>query len=377
MFLYDKGLTNFEANLLFSVFNISVILFEPLSAIISELLPKKGSFIIGCILKVITSLIFINAQSLKVLIIAEIISGLSIGFISGSLVAWAVDKLKSKNQWENGYEIFALVSKYKTIFLIIGGLLGAYLGEKNLTIPWIANCISFSILIILSFILMDTRPYETKILKNCISKIDNNIYNLVLKGYKLAINDKYILLLILSTLISSMSLASLQMFRLPMIKNGFAINQISLGYIWIFIECGRLLGSFFVKKFYSSFKIPMMGLIFMPFISSGFLISAFYFSGNSLMLLCFFAFEFLEPFYSCLKDGIINSRIQNEGRITVLSLESIADKLGSTIGLVFIGYLADKVSMTFAWYFSSVIFIFTSLLYLGLFKISLNEMKYH
>ena len=107
LFLYDKGLTNFEANLLFSVFNISVILFEPLSAIISELLPKKGSFIIGCILKVITSLIFINAQSLKVLIIAEIISGLSIGFISGSLVAWAVDKLKSKNQWENGYEIFA------------------------------------------------------------------------------------------------------------------------------------------------------------------------------------------------------------------------------------------------------------------------------
>lgn len=377
LFLYDLGLSKFEANFAFSVFNFSVIIFEPFSAIIGEKFGCRLSFILGSVLKVLSSFVFLYAGDLNTIIIAELLSGLAAAFISGALTAWAVNKLKANNQWgENSYQIFTLVLRFKSIFVILGGLTGAYLGEVNLVLPWLATLVSFALLFIISvFVMNDNNESLANIIDSGSYKKKKSTLDTIFSGYLTAVREKTVFLLIFSSFFSSMALISLQMFRLPIIKDNLEISQISLGYIWIVIEFARILGTFFVNRYYKYFDFPVKGLILLPVFSSVLLILAFYFSHSYLMILFFFMFEFFEPFYNCLKEYLINSKSGDEGRLTVLSLENSFSKVGSIFGLLWIGYLADSFSMSFAWYFSSVIFAFSSLIYLAIYNINLREIN--
>lgn len=369
LFLYDKGFTRLETNLIFSVFNFSILIFEPLSAPISEIFSKRLSFIIGCILKIITAIVFVLGNSVYSMIAAEIFSGLAAAFISGTLMSWFIEKLKEVNEWKEGYKILNSTGRFKTIFTIIGGLSGAYLGEKNLIFPWIANLTFFFILTIVAYYVMDIRKHENDIKDFSKVNIDKNIVKeRIISGYKISIKDKIILLIIISSFISEFSLTSLYMFRLPMIKQDFNISQITLGYLWVIIEFAKIIGSFFVISYYKNFTNPIKGLILLPLISTLILIGAKFYSGTILMLVLFFIFEFLEPFYNSLKNDILNTRIENIGRVTILSFENIISKIGNSLGLVSIGYLADIISLDFAWYLGSSIFLINSFIYYLLYQ---------
>jgi DHA3 family tetracycline resistance protein-like MFS transporter len=362
LFLFDKGFTKLETNFIFSTFNLSVIFLEPLTAPIAELMSKKKSFIIGCVLKIITVLLFIFLESFNGMVVAEIVSGLASAFISGCLTAWFFDEIRNKPDLsEKSYRILTLVSRYKSICTILGALLGSYLGNTNLDMPWLASGIFFAILAIIGQKIL-TEKEEKEVEKEIVSKKLNRI-KLLLSNYKNIISDRFILFLLSSSFISGMGLISLQMFRIPLIKSEFHLTTFQVGMIWILIESSRIIGTFFVNKYYDLFPIPIKGLIYVPFLSASFLIFAKYFANSYLMIFFFFLFEFLMPFYSTLKDYLLSKRNLSIGRVTVLSLENSIDKIGDVIGLLFIGWLADQFSMDIAWYTSSLIFSFSAYMY--------------
>lgn len=364
LFLIDKGFTKLESNFIFSTFNFSVILLEPLTSPIAELFSKKSSFIIGCILKVITALLFILSTSVYGMVMAEIVSGLAAAFISGCLTAWFFDHIRKDEELsERGYKIFSLVSRFKSTFVIIGGLSGSYLGNSNLNNPWFAN---LSFFIILMLIALKVMPNDENI-ENKVSKKDYKIKTLI-SNYKHILSDRFILFLLSSSLISGMGLISLQMFRLPMIKEDFKISTFYVGIIWVIIESARILGTFFVNKYYDLFKIPVQGLIYLPIISFLLLSGAKLFSGTIIMILLFFIFEFFSPFYSCLKEFLLGEKVLSLGRVTVLSLENSIDKIGDVIGLLLIGWIADSYSVNVAWYISAFIFSLSSIFYYLVYK---------
>lgn len=362
LFLIGKGFTKLETNFIFSTFNISVILLEPLTAPIAELISKKKSFVIGCVLKVITVLLFILSQDLTGMVMAEIVSGLAAAFISGCLTAWFFDEIKNNQELsEKGYRILTLVSRYKSICTILGALAGSYLGNISLTLPWAASGVFFLLLVIIGQKML-TEDEEKEIEDEIKDKKLNKI-KLLLSNYKNIISDKFIFFILASSLISGMGLISLQMFRVPLIKSEFSLTTFQVGMIWVLIESSRIIGTFFVNKYYDMFNIPIKGLIYLPILSATFLIFAKYFSGSYLMIFFFFLFEFLMPFYSTLKDYLLSKRNMSIGRVTVLSLENAIDKIGDVIGLIFIGWLADKLSMDIAWYTSSLIFSMSAIMY--------------
>jgi MFS family permease len=369
LFFYDKGFTKLETNLIFSVFNFSTLIFEPLASPISEVFSKKLSFIIGCFLKIITTILFISGNNIYFMITAEVFSGLAAAFISGTLISWFIEKLKEINQWEEGYKILNYTGRFKAISTIIGGISGAYIGNKNLVFPWIASLIFFIILTITSYFIMDKRKYENSFRNFPKTEINKEFFkNRIINGYKLTVKDKIILLLIISSFVSEFSLTSIYMFRLPIIKQDFQVSQITLGYLWFIIEFAKIVGSFFVISYYKLFDNPIKGLIFLPIISFIALIGAKFYSGNILMLILLFIFEFLEPFYNSLKNDILNTRIENIGRVTILSFENTISKIGNSLGLICIGYIADIISINFAWYLGSTIFTINAYLYYLVYK---------
>lgn len=357
LFLLDKGFTKLETNFIFSIFNFSVIFLEPLTSPIAEIFSKKSSFIIGCLLKIITSLLFIFSTNIIGMITAEIMSGLAAAFISGCLTAWFFENIKDSDLSDKGYRVFTLVSRFKSLFVIIGGLTGSYLGNNNLNNPWFANILFFLILVLIANkTLFNSTNEQKKERKDYKLKV---LFN----NYKNILSDKFIISLLSSSLFASMGLISLQMFRLPMIKEEFKISTFYVGIIWVIIESARILGTFFVNKYYDLFKIPIKGLIYLPIISFFLLSGAKLFSGTIFMIILFFLFEFFSPFYSCLKEYLLGQRVLNLGRVTILSLENSIDKIGDVIGLILIGWIADTFSMDLAWYISAFIFSLSSIFY--------------
>lgn len=369
LFLLDKGFTKLENNFIFSTFNFSVILLEPLTAPIAELFSKKSSFIIGCILKIITALLFIFSTNIFGMVVAEIVSGLAAAFISGCLTAWFFDHIKNNSELsEKGYKVFSLVSRFKSLFVILGGLSGSYLGNNNLNNPWIANMLFFSLLIIIAkYVMPNDENYEIK------EKKKDYKLKTLFNNYKNILSDRFISFLLSSSLVSGMGLISLQMFRLPMIKEDFKISTFYVGIIWVIIESARIFGTFFVNKYYDSFKIPIQGLIYLPILSFFLLVGAKFFSGSFLMIIFFFIFEFFSPFYSCLKEYLLGQRVLSLGRVTILSLENSIDKIGDVIGLILIGWIADSFSIEIAWYISAFIFSTSSILYYFAYKEQKNQ----
>lgn len=367
LFLLGKGFTKLQTNFIFSTFNISVIFLEPLTAPIAELISKKKSFVIGCLLKVITVLLFVLSEDLTGMVMAEVVSGLAAAFISGCLVAWFFDELKKQPSLsEKGYGILALVSRYKSIATISGGLIGSYLGSINLNFPWLASGLFFAVLIFIGQKVLTED--EEKELEDEIKVKKTNKLTLLINNYKHIISDRFIFFLLSSSFISGMGLISLQMFRVPLIKSEFQVSTFYVGMIWVLIESSRIIGTFFVNKYYDMFNLPIKGLIYLPFISGTFLILAKIFSGSYLMIFFFFLFEFIMPFYSTLKDYLLSNRNPSIGKVTVLSLENSIDKIGDVIGLIFIGWLADKYSMNVAWYTSSLIFSLSAIMYYFAYK---------
>ncbi len=361
LFLAQKGFNKLESNFIFSTFNISLIFLEPLTAPIAELFSRKSSFLIGCILKIITALLFIYSTNLTGMIIAEIVSGLASAFISGCLTAWFFDQIRDDEEIsKRGYKVFTLVSRYKSIFVVMGGLYGSYIGNQNLNMPWLANGLFFLLLAIIAFKVL---PEENREKSTIGSKKSEYKIKTLLNNYKSIFSDKFIFYILGSSFISSIGLISLQMFRLPMIKNDFKTSVFGVGIVWVIIESARIIGTFFVNKYFDMFKIPVKGLIYLPIISFFLLSGANFFSGTYLMIILFFAFEFFMPFFSSLKEYMLGERILNLGRVTVLSLENSIDKIGDVLGLVIIGYLADKTSINFAWYISTLIFGCSSIMY--------------
>ena len=367
LFLADKGFNKLESNFIFSTFNISVIFLEPLTAPIAELFSRKSSFLIGCFLKIITALLFIFSTNVTGMVSAEIVSGLASAFISGCLTAWFFDQIRDdKELSERGYKVFTLVSRYKSIFVVLGGLFGSYIGNENLNMPWLANGTFF---LLLAVIALKVMPGE----KNNLEKVSEYKIKTLLNNYKSILSDKFIFYLLGSSLISSMGLISLQMFRLPMIKSDFKTSVFGVGIVWVIIESARILGTFFVNKYFDMFKMPVKGLIYLPIISFFLLSGANFFSGTYIMIALFFAFEFFIPFFSSLKEYMLGQRVLNLGRVTVLSLENSIDKIGDVLGLIIIGYLADKISVNFAWYTSALIFSLSSVMYYLAYKEQINK----
>lgn len=358
IYFISHELSRFEIGLIFGVFNLTVMFAEPITATYAEIFGRKKSLLLGCFLKVIAAAIFIYSTNFTFFIVAEILSGIALTFISGCIMAWAVEAFKEKNETPPLYEIFATCKKYKYLALVVGGLLGAYVGDVSLVLPWLLNGAFFLslLLIILFFMPTDSSKY--------VVNKEMDLFKII-NGYKLIAKDKCISVLILSSFLTAFSLASIKLFWLPMVKTNFNTGVSVLGWLWVGISGANFLGTYFVKPFVKKFSYKLDALVSFSFVSTIFLVSMIFSINTWWTLLFYFLFEFGKPLYSTVKDDLLNYQIPDESRVTILSFQSVAIKLGRSIGLVVVGLISDKIGMQNAWYVSAMIFFCNMFLYMA------------
>jgi MFS family permease len=76
-----------------------------------------------------------------------------------------------------------------------------------------------------------------------------------------------------------------------------------------------------------------------------------------------------------LHSTLLNDQIPSEKRSSMLSIESLASYLGGAVGGIFLGYIAERLSISAAWIISGAGLVLSSLLYLKIEVLAQKERK--
>jgi len=88
------------------------------------------------------------------------------------------------------------------------------------------------------------------------------------------------------------------------------------------------------------------------------------FKSVPIALSMFFIHEMARGLFRPLKDVYLNDNIPSKERATLISFESISHHLGGMVGLVFSGFVAEKINIPTAWILSGGVLIVSTLLLL-------------
>lgn len=349
-YLRIAGLSPYEVHLVLAVFAICAMVFEVPTAAIGEWLGPKNSFVIGCACKCIAAALFFSGTSLPQFYAAEVISALAIAFISGSLDAWLMNRMNDGEspQPQNSSAIFMMGDRLSAVALALGGTIGAYMGYWNLSYPWIVVGIGFATIVAMATVLLAGQECKPGWKKDKVYQRWQ--WHTLFTGYRLAILNPILLIIVFSSFLASFALASPKVYWLNHVREYFQLDMRAVGLVWFCIGLTQFLGSFGISALLKLTGSPLrLKLVFSVF-SMLMLFGIIVFQTQILGLVIFYLLlECGKPYHTALNLTLIHSETKNKGRITILSLDSLASKFGNTLGLLAIGWISTFYNISLGW----------------------------
>jgi MFS family permease len=143
LFLLDSGLDIFEVFLANSVFTGSMALFEIPTGVLADTRGRRASFLLSITVLFIGTMGYVGASFLGggivLFSIMSVVLGIGYTFYSGAMEAWLVDALKATGYDGQLDRVFARGSFVTGGAMLIGTVSGGFLGNLDLTLPYLAR----------------------------------------------------------------------------------------------------------------------------------------------------------------------------------------------------------------------------------------------
>src|SRR5262245_59905499 len=144
LFLRSRGLDALEVNLVLATYLIIVFVFEVPTGAAADLVGRKASFLLSCVLPTVAFGLYAVAENFADCAVAELIDGIGTTLASGALDAWAVDGMRAEGNERPVERFFARAQILARIGMIVGGLACAYLAAIDFAIPWLITAGGFA-----------------------------------------------------------------------------------------------------------------------------------------------------------------------------------------------------------------------------------------
>lgn len=349
-FLVEKGMNLWQINVINSFSMLFIILAEMPTGNFADRFGRHHSISISCFLLVISFLIYYFSEFFWLFILAEIIGALGHTFVSGAAEAWLVDSLKARGEFHLKEKIFRQEQFSKTIGVSLGCVFGAWLGNINLSWPWLATSLFMFMAGIFSLLFIKEnylREKKTEAEKGTMGQLKN--------AWNYGIKNKELLYVMSFGALFAFSVQAINMQWPLLFKDSFNFNSSALGYLFVFTSLAIALGGRFSKRMARVFKDERLFIILPQLFTAVAIIitsqaSSILFVGSAFLL-----HEFGRGMFTPVKQNYMNNRIESEQRATLLSLESMFTKLGAFIGLIISGFLASSFGINQTWLFSGLL----------------------
>lgn len=350
MFLLSKGVSLFEVGLINIFFMVAIALAEIPTGVFADMLGRKFSFLISCLVTAAGLFIYFSSSSFWLFVTAEILAGIGITFKSGALDAWVVDSVAQSGEKISNERIFSSAGITRNGAYIFGGLAGGYIGSANLAYPWLAGGLVLCLTFIWAALAMKEPNRETHLKsKSPFLAIGDILKRSFIFGFK----KRVVLLLMSAALVTSFLYQPLNMYWQPQFSAKAGGEIWILGWVSVLIFLSLMLGSILVKTIpakwgRSKVLAGLVGLNSLPIIIAA-LMSRFW-----PMLALFCTYEIARGMLEPIRISFINNEIPSSERATILSLDQVFMRIGAILGLFITGLIADHVSISVSWAFAAV-----------------------
>ena len=359
MFLLSRGLTIFETSLVNMVFYATLFIFEIPTGALADVFGRKYSFVASCFLTALGLFFYYLSGSLWGFALAEATIAIGHTFASGAFQAWLVDKLHYHSFDGELKKVFAKEQVLNNLAVIIGGLLGAYVGKANLAWPWLVAAIGMTIVGVLAQVLMK----EEYFVRQKISWVLGwqSLRQVVRDSWQAGVKNKAVRFLILLGTVQYFAVQAPNMQWQPYFVRNFHIANQHLGWIFSGVSVCMMFGSMLAPYFAHQLKQERKVLLWSQALIGLSLIFASFSKVFSTALIFFWLHEFGRGLFKPLKDQYLNDSIESaQLRATLISFESMSHHIGGFFGLLVGGLLAQVFGIQSAWLVSGLLLLVMS-----------------
>jgi len=350
IFLASRGMNLLQINIINAFFMASIFLLEIPTGSFADVFGRKKSVALGCFTLSASFLIYYFSQSFWIFILAEIIGALGNTFITGALEAWMVDSLKFHEFDGDIHDVFNKEMRWREFSVIGGSLIGGFIGDYNLALPWLFTSIGM----MLSGVYVLVRFKEEYFAKQKRALSFAPMIKTAKESMAYGVRHKSVFYIIAFGLLMSLSFQGFNM-QWPFVFQNLGLSVSQLGMLFVAISLFSILGSQLSKKFGKMIGKEKETLIVSQVITFLGMICAATFTGLYPVMLWFLIHEGGRGMFKPLKQAYLNKRIESDKRATVLSFDSMLSKAGAFAGLLLSGYLANSYSISLSWMVSSCI----------------------
>jgi len=257
-FLISRGMNLFEVNLVNLVFFTTLFICEIPTGAIADVFGRKISFVCSCFLFSLGMFIYAISQSFLGFALAEMISAIGSTFASGAFQAWLVDRLKYYGYTESFNSIFVKEQQITSGVGILGALLGAFLADKNMILPWVAGGFVMLFGAIFAMIFMKEEYFvrEKFFFKNGIKSMRETVHVSLHYGLK----NRVLRFIILLGTVQFFAVQAANMQWQPFFLQ-FLPNKTSLGFLWAGLTISVMAERLFPQNFLNILKVKKTRLL--------------------------------------------------------------------------------------------------------------------
>jgi len=353
-YLLESGLSLLEVSIVNLFFMVSVFLLEVPTGAIADLWGRKFSFVLSSVINGIGFFVYSLANSFSGFIVAEMIIALGMTLTSGALRAWLVDSLHFVSWDGQLINVFRLEGRVINLAKLAGGLTGAYLGVKNLSVPFAVAGIGYWLLAIISYAIMQEDYFQKKSRKG--KEVVQDIRQIAQDSIIYGFQDNMIFLIVAVTVLFAIGFQSLNMFWQPKYGPSLLGTQ-QFGFIWAGIVVFSAIGNELVS--YCWTHVPRVKRAYLIIgVSLGVtMILAGAIPIFALSLIWFYAHEIVRGVYQPYTNAVLHENIPSDKRATVESFVSMMRTGAAALGLVLGGLVAENLGIEMAWILSGTVII--------------------
>ena len=379
LFAQVRGLDLFQVGIVMGLYSLTIVLLEVPTGGLADTIGRKRVAILAYSIILFSGIVLLGAFSFPIFLFGFILNGVGRALSSGALDAWFVDALKAADPNIDLQPALAKVGTYSLLSLGVGTLGGSLIPGffKDLPVDGtaiftplsmplaIAGMVYLLLLLTVVFLVKEERPSTSD---NTWLDGVREIPGMIKTAVSLTRQNNILLFLLGTTSVSGFVLLSLESFWQPHFANLFGSSEGNT--VWFGVIMG---GNFLVGMLGNTIVTPVSkvlrkryGLVAAIFqgLRGIILIGLALQSNLSIAVLLFWLVYLNMGAVNSPHSTLLNEQIPSEQRSSMLSIESLASYLGSAVGGILLGYIAEQLSISTAWIISGGALVLSLFMYL-------------
>lgn len=358
-FLLSKGLSLLDINLVNVFFFVTLFIFEIPTGALADVFGRKFSIVMAGVFNTLGTLMYFLSKGFWGFAAAESILAIGSTFLSGAFTAWAIDRLKHYGHNADLKILFTRENQVVQTVVILGGLFGAFISTKNISLTWLVSSLIFVVWTALAAFGLKEEYFIKK--KFSYSSGLKALKSTARSSIQFGIKHKTIRFILLIGVLQTFCLMPINMQWQPWFGQFFkSISE--NGWLWVVMSLVILLGSSLAPLFMKRVKNEALAISIVQVMLGVSMAAAVFFKILPYSLPIFLLHELGRGLFKPIKDAYLNDQIPSKERATVVSFEAIAHHVGGGVGLVLSGITAMAFGLAPTWILFGIILSIGSML---------------